>query len=80
MARQCSLRHEGMPQLRDQTGNTGTGSIISTAMVDSLGDVVCTCYLVRGPILPWDRVQYVTPEDEPSVYILNFEPFILSGR
>ena len=48
MARQCSLSHEGMPQLRDQPDNTGAGSIICTVMVDSLGDEVCTCYLVQG--------------------------------
>ena len=48
MTRQCSLSCEGMPQLRDWTDNTGTRSIMSTAMVDSLGDWVCTCYLVWG--------------------------------
>ena len=47
-ARQCSLSHKGMPQLRDQPDISGTGSIICTAVVDSLGDGVCTCYLVRG--------------------------------
>ena len=48
MAGQCSLSHKGIPQLRDRPDNTGTGSVICTAMVDSLADWVCTCYLVQG--------------------------------
>ena len=48
MARQCTLSHERMPKLRDQTDDTRTRSVISTAMVDSLGDGVCTCYIVWG--------------------------------
>ena len=75
MARQCSMSHKGMPQLRDQPDYTGTRSIICTAMVDSLGDGVCTWYTFWGTNLTMGlNTVYYTRPALPGI-VLNPERF-----